>query len=54
MPETCAKCGSEMEKIYQSYETEIYSCPKCRSVKMVNLNTGEESRVGWWRPEITE
>lgn len=52
--ETCHRCGQQMEKLYESYETELYKCYGCRATMARNKYSQEESMVGIWRPEGTD
>lgn len=50
----CLKCGHEMQLMCDTPDTEIYRCFSCGATVLVNRDTGEQSIVGVWRPEVTE
>lgn len=52
--ETCSKCGQELEKLYESHETELYKCYGCRATIVRSKHGREESLIGIWRPEGTD
>lgn len=52
--ETCTKCGQELQLQHETEDTQIFRCYPCRATILVNKDTGEESRIGVFRPEITE
>jgi hypothetical protein len=45
---------TDVLELLKGGDSSLYSCPRCRGIVAVNIDTGEESIIGSFRPEITD